>query len=50
MSKIPLYKKQDINAPNAIIQLRKTYMCDLSSDVNNTSKTNTTRLKDPSIN
>ena len=45
-----LPNKQDIKARNEIIQLWKTFMCGLSSDVNNTPKTNTPRLKDPSRN
>ena len=42
---MPLSNKQDIKAHNAIIQLYWTFMCDLSSDINNRPKTNTPRLK-----
>ena len=38
-----LSNKQYIKAYNSIIQLYQTFMCDLSSDVNNTPKTNTPR-------
>ena len=43
--KIPLSNEQESKTNDTIIQLSQTFMCDLSSDVNNAPKTNSTRLK-----
>ena len=49
-SKTPFSNEHEIKSPNTIIQLWKTFMWNLRSDVNNTPKTNNAILKDRSIN
>ena len=44
-NEIYFLNKKDIKEPNAIIQLWRNFMWDLSRDLNNTPKTNTNRLK-----
>ena len=45
--KILLFNEQEIKAPNALLKWQKSFMCNISNDVNNTPETDTSRLKVP---